>query len=182
MARAKVILIDTDVISHFIAANRIFELNKILAPHHLFVTNIVYNEAIRHPYDDMRKDEVDDWINNSSVTIVTFPEQNKPIKLEYWKLRKQQRLGKGECSCMAMARFGGEAIASSNFRDIVEYCEANDIEYIGVMDILSIALLKKIWSAEECNRFIHDVTIIGDARLPVSNILDYKSDRDLSEF
>lgn len=30
--------------------------------------------------------------------------------------------------------FGQEAIASSNFRDVAPYCEANGIEYIGTLD------------------------------------------------
>lgn len=32
MARAKVILVDSDVISHFIAAGHIYDLDKILSP------------------------------------------------------------------------------------------------------------------------------------------------------
>lgn len=117
MARAKVILVDSDVISHFIAAGHI---NK--------------------------------------------------------------RYGDGECACMAMAKYGKESIASSNFRDVAEYCDANGIEYIGVLDILQIALNKGIWDVEKCNKFIHDVVIINQARFPVDEIGNYKSKIDLSSF
>lgn len=51
MARAKVILVDADVISHFIATGHIYELNEILSPHQLYVVENVYQEATYHPYD-----------------------------------------------------------------------------------------------------------------------------------
>ena len=37
MARAKVILVDADVIAHFMATDHIMELNGILAPHQLYI-------------------------------------------------------------------------------------------------------------------------------------------------
>ena len=45
MARAKVILVDADVISHFIATDHIYELNEILSPHQLYIVDNVYKEA-----------------------------------------------------------------------------------------------------------------------------------------
>lgn len=50
-------------------------------------------------------------------------------------------LGDGERACMSMARFGQEVIASSNFRDVAPYCDENGIEYIGTLDVLTIAIL-----------------------------------------
>lgn len=55
-------------------------------------------------------------------------------------------------------------------------------EYIGVLDILQIALNKGIWDVEKCNKFIHDVVIINQARFPVDEIGNYKSKIDLSSF
>lgn len=52
MARAKVILVDSAVISHFIAAGHIYDLDKILSPHHLLIVEQVYKEATYHPWDD----------------------------------------------------------------------------------------------------------------------------------
>ena len=60
--------------------------------------------------------------------------------LEYYRLKKENpRFGEGERACMAIARFDKEVIASSNFRDVATYCQEHNIEYIGVMDILTIA-------------------------------------------
>lgn len=41
MSRAKVILVDADVISHFIATGHIYDLNDILSPHYLLVVENV---------------------------------------------------------------------------------------------------------------------------------------------
>lgn len=63
-------------------------------------------------------------------------------------------LGDGERACMSMARFGQEVIASSNFRDVAPYCDENGIEYIGTLDVLTIAMNKGIFTSDECNRFM----------------------------
>lgn len=183
MAKTKVILVDSDVISHFIATNHIFDLNEILNPHHLLVVENVYREAIRHPWDDNRKNEVDEWLRKSNASKISFPRGNSNIVKEFYSLKHNNKLlGDGECACMAIARFGKETIASSNFRDVAEYCDENDIEYIGVMDILWIALNKGYWSVEQCDKFIREAVIVNQARFPVNKIEDYNPTRDLKYF
>ena len=182
MARAKVILVDSDVISHFIATGHIYDLNQILSPHHLLIVEQVYKEATYHPWDDTRKEEVDEWLSKSKAEKINFPSQSMIVE-EYYRLKHEnKRFGNGECACMAMAKYGKETIASSNFRDVAEYCDANGIEYIGVLDILQIALNKGFWDVEKCNQFIHDALIINQARFPVDNIEDYQPSIDLSGF
>lgn len=51
MANYKIVLVDTDVISHFIATGSISRLAKIFEPNILFVLDVVYEEACRHPWD-----------------------------------------------------------------------------------------------------------------------------------
>ena len=90
-----------------------------------------------------------------SICVIAF------LSYYMYRLKKENpRFGKGERACMAIAKCGKQVIASSNFRDIADYCEANDIEYIGLMDILTIAIRKSIYTVDECNKFIHDITII----------------------
>ena len=126
--------------------------------------------------------EVDSWLAKSKAEKISFPRQRMIVE-EYYSLKHfNKRYGDGECACMAMAKYGKESIASSNFRDVAEYCDANGIEYIGVLDILQIALNKGIWDVEKCNKFIHDVVIINQARFPVDEIGNYKSKIDLSSF
>ena len=183
MARAKVILVDADVVSHFIATDHIYELNEILSPHQLYIVDNVYKEATYHPSDKERKNKVDEWLKKSKACRISFPKLNRKIMAEFFKLKRDYKLlGDGECACMAMARFEQEAIASSNFRDVAPYCEANGIEYIGTLDILLIAKRKGHWDIDQCNQFIMDAIKVNNARFPVSKIEDYKTEKDLSEF
>ena len=89
MARAKVILVDADVIAHFIATGHIMELNGILSPHQLYVVENVYHEATRHPGDANRKQKVDEWIKDSKTCVIKFPSQNQNIKREFFKFPYQ---------------------------------------------------------------------------------------------
>ena len=72
MARAKVILVDADVISHFIATDHIYELNEILSPHQLYIVDNVYKEATYHPSDKERKNKIDEWLKKSKACSVTI--------------------------------------------------------------------------------------------------------------
>lgn len=72
MARAKVILVDADVISHFIATDHIYELNEILSPHQLYIVDNVYKEATYHPSDKVRKNKVDEWLKNTRLAELVF--------------------------------------------------------------------------------------------------------------
>ena len=183
MSRYKVILVDSDVLSHFIAANKIYDLSKILQPHKLMIVEQVYKEASYHPIFDDRKVVLDKWMLDCKIPIINFPFPNQNIRLEFYRLKKDHPLyGSGERACMSMAKFGGETIASSNFRDVADYCDANGIEYIGVMDILLVAMRKNVYTVDDCNNFIHDVLRINDARFPVHDIRNYKADRNLDEF
>ncbi len=103
--------------------------------------------------------------------------------MEYFRIKKENGLiGDGERACMAMARFQNEVLASSNFKDIKDYCNENGIEYIGCMDLLYIAQKRKIFTTEQCNSFISSVKELNNARLPVAKIEDYIPDRDLSYY
>lgn len=182
MARYKIILVDSDVISHFISVGQIDCLSEILKPNLLFVVDNVYNEIIRHPSDTHRKEEVDGWIKRCKINKIPFPFLNENIRLEYYKIKKDYgiKIGDGERACMAMARYGKEVIASSNFRDIKEYAEINGIEYIGCLDILYIAWKKGYFTKEQCNSFIIGAVMINNACFPVNDIELYEPDRDLS--
>lgn len=161
MAKNKVIFVDADVISHFIATNRIDTLTTILTPHAVYVVDYVYKEATWHPTDPQRKEKVDAWMASCKVQLIDFPYRNDNIKKEFFRLKKESPiLGEGERACMSMARFGHEVVASSNFRDVADYCDSFGIEYIGTLDILTIALNKGIYTQEDCNKFITDASVL----------------------
>lgn len=183
MAKYKIVLVDTDVISHFIATGNISRLAKIFEPNILVVLDMVYEEACRHPWDNDRKEKVDAWLSSIKSKPIPFPFHVENVKKEFYRIKKEDGLrDKGERACMAMARYGHEVIASSNFSDIKAYCDANGIAYLGCLDILFIAMQKGLMTEEECDAFINDAIALNHARFPVNVMKDYAPDRDLSEW
>lgn len=170
-----IILVDADVISHFIAAGELIELPNILRPHTVTVLDTVYDEIKRI---NSRRQYLDQVIHHfKTIKIIPFPLQNLDIKKEYARIKKDNPLiGDGERACMAVAKYQKDVIASSNFRDIVPYCKANQIRYLGTLDILCIALQKQIFDIDRCNLFIATTRKINSARYPkhINSILDYQ--------
>lgn len=176
----KIILLDADVISHFIACSELLFLHKILEPHPIIILENVYKEVARIP---SRKLVLDNLLNSvRNVSVIPFPIENMDIKKEYALIKKNTPLiGDGERVCMAVAKYNKNIIASSNFRDIVPYCKANGILFLGTLDILTIASNKGVFDVLRCNLFIKTAKLINNARFPsgVDTITDYKSS-DLS--
>ena len=171
MGRNKVILVDADVISHFMATGYIDRLTEILQPHAVMIVENVYKEASYHPTEPDRKRKV------------AFPYANENIRREFFRLKKENpMLGDGERACMSMARFGQEVIASSNFRDVAPYCDENGIEYIGTLDVLTIAMNKGIFTSDECNRFMVEAKAKNKAKFPVDDITVYQAPEYISTF
>ncbi len=183
MAWSKIILLDSDVISHFMSTAKIDVLPKILSPHKLFIVADVYRESIHHPLFEDRKQELDSWIARHRIQRIDFPWNNDNIRLEFYRIKKESpQLGAGERACLAIARYEKDVIASSNFRDVADYCKEFSIEHIGVMDILVIAVRRRILTVDECNKFMHDAIEINDGKFPVTKYEDYKPTRNLDEF
>ena len=171
---AKIILLDADVISHFISCKEILFLHKILEPHSIAILDNVYKEVARIP---SRKLVLDNLIKSvRQVSTMTFPIENIDIKKEFALIKKNNPLiGDGERACMAVAKFHKNIIASSNYRDIVPYCKANNIQYLGTLDILTIGLNKGVFDDTRCNSFIATAKLVNNARFPygVEKITDY---------
>lgn len=172
---AKIVLLDADVISHFISCNEILFLHKILDPHPIAILDNVYKEVARI---SSRKIILDNLLKSiREVSIMVFPTGDIEIKKEFALIKKLNPLiGEGERACMAVAKFNKNIIASSNFRDIAPYCKANNILFLGTLDILAIALQKGIFDSARCNTFITTAIAVNNARFPssVRTINDYK--------
>lgn len=176
----KIILLDADVISHFISCSEIIYLPKILEPHRIVILENVYSEVSRI---HSRKTVLDNLLASArNISKQPFPISNIDIKKEYALIRKKNPLiGDGERACMAVAKYTENVIASSNFRDIIPYCKENSIYYLGTLDILTIALNKGIFDIERCNLFIETARSKNNAKFPtyVKEITEYKA-QDLS--
>jgi hypothetical protein len=96
---AKIILLDADVISHFISCNEILFLHNILDPHPLAILDNVYKEVARIP---SRKLVLDNLLKSiRAVSILDFPIGDIEIKKEFALIKKINPLiGDGERACM----------------------------------------------------------------------------------
>lgn len=159
------ILLDADVVRHFINGSRIFDLQKIY-PKRFVMLEKVKDELCR---SKSLETVINNFISMTSLPLMPFPKELNIIK-EYALLKKS--FGDGESACMAVAKFQKQYIASSNLKDIKAYCEVNSIVYMTTMDILLEALEKGIMSEIECDKFIIDVKAKG-SKLPVNTMAEY---------
>lgn len=159
------ILLDSDVVRHFLNGNRIHQLSAIF-PNRFVMLDKVKNELCR---SKSLITPVSNFLSMFKIPIITFP-ANKDIIKEYAQLMK--KFGEGESACMAVARFQNEFIASSNLKDIKAYCTQHAITYYTTMDILVEAINKGILTEKECDDFITDVKAKG-SRLPCDTMKEY---------
>ena len=164
----KIILIDADVVSHFIYAGEIISISSIFK-NKIYILDKVYNELKRFP---KRKIEVDNLLNFKLLTLMDFPEGNIEIKKEYAHIKKLMLKGDGESACMAVAKYNKNILASSNLKDTKSYCKMHKIDYLTTMDFLCVAYKKKMFDLNRCNAFISKVLVAGN-KLPIEKFEDF---------
>ena len=174
----KLILLDCDVISHFIANQVLSDLPQILSPHQCIVLDYVYAEVAARPY---RLAFLDSLIKSGQIKKMDFPEELE-INVEFARIKSNNHLiGDGERACMAVARYHKNVVASSNFRDIAPYCDKNNILYLGTLDILSIAFTKGLYTENQCDTFIQTAIKYNKAKFPKGvTAIKYYIPKDLS--
>lgn len=166
----RIILVDADVVSHFIVGGMIIFLPKIFN-HKMYVLDKVYSELEKFP---QKKVQIKNLIDLGILMIYPFPETNDEIKREYAHIKKFMFKGDGESACLAVARHTKDIIGSSNLKDIKIYCEMHQIEYITTMDFLYEAMTRNIISESDCDEFINKVLRAG-SKLPVKCMKDFKA-------
>ncbi|MEO6903707.1 MAG: hypothetical protein ABI315_11260 [Bacteroidia bacterium] len=159
------ILLDSDVVRHFINGGKIHQLSFIF-PKRFVMLDKVKNELCRSKSIETT---VNNFLTRTNVPVVPFPKQIEIIK-EYAILTKQ--FGEGESACMAVAKHQKKFIASSNLKDISAFCKANDITYLTTMDILLEAFNNKMFTEKECDEFITSVKSKGSI-LPCNTLNEY---------
>lgn len=159
------ILLDSDVVRHFLNGNRIHQLSAIF-PNRFVMLDKVKDELCR---SKSLVTPVTNFLSMFKIPVISFPANGEIIKEYALLIRK---FGVGESACMAVARFQNQYIASSNLKDIKHYCVLNGITYLTTMDILEEALNKKTLSEKECDDFITEVKAKG-SRLPCNTMKEY---------
>ena len=175
MAKSKrIILIDADVVSHFITGGQIMLLPSIF-PYRIKILDKVYAELARFPN---KRKEVQNLLNFNLFEIMPFPEDDIEVRKEYFYLKKMRFKGDGESACLAVVRKSNDILASSNLRDIAPYCDLHDIDYLTTMDFLCHANNTGKLTEEECDEFISKVKAAGSI-LPVTRISEFNCRSDL---
>lgn len=162
------IVLDADVIIHFIEAGNFSLLPDIFPEYEYIVLDVVYNEVSKN---NKTKKFIDNYLHHfPKLKQETFAPKGESIK-EYFSL--QRVLGKGESACMVYCRDNKDVLGSSNLRDIKDYCSKNCITYLTTLDFLYYAYCRKKMTQQECTEFIQAVNDAG-SRLPIIDITLYK--------
>lgn len=161
------ILLDSDVIIHFVKAGRISTLIDLF-PQRMMILDRVDEELRKNKTVNVILENMVVW---KALSIVPFPAKDLNVFREYAQLIKTK--GKGESACLAYCRYHPHIIASSNLKDIRKYCEQYQVAYITTMDILCIALYRQILTERECDEFIQKVRA-SDSKLPDMGIAKYR--------
>lgn len=162
------ILLDSDVIIHFVKGDRISALIELF-PRRMMMLDRVDEELRKNNTVNVI---LENMIKLKSLSIVPFPSKDINVLKEYAQLVKTK--GKGESACLAYCRHHPHIIASSNLTDIRGYCEQHQVAYLTTMDILCIALHRNILTETECNDFIQKVRS-SNSKLPNMKIAQYKA-------
>jgi hypothetical protein len=162
----KKILLDGDVISHFVKGD-LFELLPKLYPNRLIILDIVKTEICQRPGWETI---IDGLILKHNIEEVAFPQEIDFLK-EYSHLISSSghALGKGESACMVYCRFNKNILASSNLKDILRYCSFHKIEYLTTGDILFEGYTKGLITEFDGDTFIKKIRIKG-SKFPFNNM------------
>ncbi|MDD6211105.1 MAG: hypothetical protein PUB21_10930 [Bacteroidales bacterium] len=168
MCRKKTkIVLDADVIIHFIKAESFSLLPDIFPEYEYVLLDIVYKEISK---DKTTQTLIDNYTRVfPKIKQEEFAPQGASMQ-EYFQLKK--RFGEGESACMVYCRDNRDVFGSSNLKDIKEYCRQNDIANLTTLDFLYYAYCRKKLTAEECNEFIRKVRNSG-SKLPDTDITRY---------
>lgn len=168
MANKTKIVLDADVIIHFIKADRFSLLLDIFPEYQYLILDVVYNEVTKQRE---AKTQIDNTLHffSSRISNIKFDPKGESIR-EYARLL--QTLGRGESACMVYCRDNRDVLGSSNLRDIKLYCSENGITYLTTLDFLYYAFVRNKITKEECDSFI-EMVIRKDSKLPQIDISRY---------
>jgi hypothetical protein len=169
----KMILLDADVISHFIKGDLLNKLPEIY-PGRLIILDIVKEEILKRKG---WRSIIERFVKRTDVQKIDFPQdENYVIEYAYLRSTRGYALGKGESASMAYCRFNENILASSNLKDIFKYCHLHNIEYITTKDILVEGFRKGIIMEKECDIFIRKIKEKG-SKFPYNNFRQVIDDK-----
>lgn len=160
------ILLDCDVVIHFLKGGKIMELPTIF-PGRFVMLDKVQRELHKRNSNALA---IGIFLAAGHIPVFEMPKDERIVK-EYLMLKKL--MDDGEAACLAVAKFQKEYVASSNITQIAAYCTQNGIVYYTTMDLLHEATEKEIMTDAECDQFISEVKNRG-SKLPCNTIAAYR--------
>ena len=161
------IVLDADVIIHFMEADCFSLLPAIFPEYEYLILDVVYHEIAKN---SQTKNFIDKYLHFfSKLRVETFVPKGESMK-EYFLL--QRTLGKGESACMVYCKDTRDVLGSSNLNDIQRYCSENRIIYLKTLDFLYYAYCRGKMTEQECLVFMRAVNNAG-SKLPVVDITRY---------
>lgn len=145
MSQQVQIVLDSDVIIHFIKGNCLSILPKILPQYKYVILSIVYDRELSR--DSSTKAQIDNQIRLlKNIQIIPWKPDSNIIK-EFARLNKTK--GTGESACLAYCKFHNNVLASSNLKDTKEYCRTENITYLTTLDFLWYAKKNKVMTEKK---------------------------------
>lgn len=152
------IVLDADVINHFVKGGRLDLLPKIFPEFQILVLDIVISELpllILSVLDNQIKQD-------GNIKVENFGKTSSEKK-EYLRLISTTgpNLGRGESACMVYCRYHNDVVGSSNTKDITDYCNEYGITYLTTNDFLYYAIKRGHLTKKEASEFIQKVRSLG---------------------
>lgn len=115
------IILDSDVIIHFIKGDIFSKLPQILTELDFVVLDIVYNNELAMQHR-IQLENTSKFLKTPQILpwIPSKDEMKEFIDL-------QKKYGLGESASMVYCKYHMDVLASSNWRDIITYCKDNNI-------------------------------------------------------
>jgi predicted nucleic acid-binding protein len=160
------ILLDCDVVIHFLKGGKILELPTIFSGRFVMPEK-VHNELLKRNSNALA---IGVFLGLAKIPVLPMPADPDIVK-EYFSLRRI--MDDGESACLAVAKYRREFVASSNITQIATDCKENSIVLYTTMDLLVEATKKGVMTDVECDAFIREVRSKG-SRLPDMTIAQYR--------
>ncbi|MCQ2962339.1 MAG: SHOCT domain-containing protein [archaeon] len=140
---------DIDCLLYFLKMKRTDLLEAEF--NHIVISNKVFNSLNNPSIPDFIKDNLNDRVDKGFVKVeeISYNTRTFDIYYEIKEDHKNQVLGDGEASSIAIAIKNNGIIAYNNPDAIKDYLEKYDLKCITVEDILKDLLKKGIISQEE---------------------------------
>lgn len=166
--RVKIVL-DADVIIHFAKGGRLSMLPKILPEFQFLVLDVVKREI-----PVLLQAELNLLLSREKSIVEEQFGGTAGERREFARLTATGglALGKGESACMVYCRYHHDVLASSNLKDICDYCDSYGIVYLTTIDFLFYAIQRGLMTKEEAESFISKVVGMG-SRLPSTDFETY---------